>query len=125
MFRRRPMGFVRREFRRMARRRSRRILRGLATILAIGGTAAVIKLTNQDVSKIEKASGKSVENMSESELNASMQKLNIKPMNLSEEDQDIVDQSESEEEQVRYCSHCGQQMDITAKFCEKCGNKIQ
>jgi len=66
------------------RRRPVRRRRPLATILAVGGIAAVsYKLGKNNVQQIEQYAGKPIDQMSEEELNASMDDLGIE---LPEED---------------------------------------
>jgi hypothetical protein len=55
-------------------------------LLAVGGAAAAVKLTQQDAQKIEEHTGGSVEELSEEELVAAMQQLGIQSAELTSED---------------------------------------
>jgi hypothetical protein len=72
---------------RRIRRRTRRLIRGTAMILLVGGTAAVYKLHKNDVEKIEQQTGKSADALTEEELKAAMKKLDIKQLELTDEDE--------------------------------------
>jgi ribosomal protein L12E/L44/L45/RPP1/RPP2 len=60
-------------------------------LLAAGGTAAAIKLTQKDAQRIEEHAGASVEELTEDELVAAMQDLGIKSIELDENDQAIIE----------------------------------
>jgi len=78
---------ARRTTRRVMRRRlRRRILVGGMVLLAVGGTAAAIKLTQKDAERIEQHTGASVEELSEEELVAAMKDLGIQSIELDEND---------------------------------------
>jgi hypothetical protein len=64
----------------------RRILVGGMVLLAVGGTAAAIKLTQKDAERIEQHTGASVEELSEEELVAAMRDLGIQSIELDEND---------------------------------------
>ena len=82
----------RRTARRVMRRRwRRRIVVGGMVLLAAGGTAAAIKLTQRDADRIEQHAGASVEELTEEELVAAMQDLGIKSIELDENDQAIIE----------------------------------
>ena len=70
----------------MRRRRRRRVLVGGMVLLAVGGTAAAIKLTQQDAQRVEQHTGASVEELSEEELVLAMKELGIQSLELSDED---------------------------------------
>jgi hypothetical protein len=55
-------------------------------LLAVGGTAAAVKLSQRDAQRIEEHTGGSVEELSEEELMAAMQELGIQSAALSAED---------------------------------------
>ncbi len=86
---------ARRTARRTSRRTSRRVMRrtirrtvlvGGMVALAVGGTAAVIKLSQKDVDRIEQHTGKKAEDLSEQELDRAMDDLGIKEQELSDRD---------------------------------------
>lgn len=78
---------ARRTTRRVMRRRMRRrVMVGGMVLLAVGGTAAAIKLTQKDAQRIEEHTGGSVEELSEEELMAAMKDLGIQSSELSAED---------------------------------------
>jgi hypothetical protein len=74
----------------MRRRRRRRILVGGFVLLAVGGTAAAIKLSKNDADRIEQHTGASVEELTEEELVAAMQDLGIQSIELDENDQAVL-----------------------------------
>ena len=84
---------TRRTARRVMRRRwRRRIVVGGMVLLAAGGTAAAIKLTQKDAQQIEEHTGASVEELTEDELVAAMQDLGIKSIELDDNDRAIISQ---------------------------------
>ncbi len=87
---------TRRTVRRVARRRRRRrILVGGAVLLAAGGTAAAMKLSQGDARRIEEHTGASVEELTEEELVAAMRQLGIKSIELDDDDRAILASEES------------------------------
>ena len=82
---------TRRTARRVMRRRwRRRIVVGGMVLLAAGGTAAAIKMTQKDADRIEQHTGVSVEELTEEELVAAMEDLGIQSIELDENDQAII-----------------------------------
>lgn len=125
---------IRRE-RRWIRRRARRIIRGSWVILMLAGTATAIKISAADAARIQAAYNKPPEMMTETELKSAMQKLNVKPQELNEEEEKQVDSADVEDEKsgagaaavtsaAKFCSQCGAPVNPGAKFCEKCGNHL-
>ena len=83
---------ARRTARRTTRRTARRVMRrrmmvGGMVLLAAGGTAAAIKLTQQDAQRIEQHAGAPPEELSDQELQSAMQDLGIQSQPVTEEDQ--------------------------------------
>ncbi|MEJ2735804.1 MAG: SHOCT domain-containing protein [Anaerolineae bacterium] len=74
----------------MRRRRRRRILVGGMVLLAVGGTAAAIKLTQKDAQRIEEHTGASVEELTEEELVQAMKDLGIQSIELDDNDRAII-----------------------------------
>jgi hypothetical protein len=70
-----------------------RLARGVATLLIIG--AVVYKLTNRDVDRIEQATGKRAEDLSQAELENAMEGLGIEPLDLEAADEKAVRQAET------------------------------
>lgn len=70
----------------MRRRRRRRVMVGGMVLLAVGGTAAAIKLSQKDAQRIEEHTGASVEELSDEELTGAMQNLGIQSAELTAED---------------------------------------
>ena len=70
----------------MRRRRRRRVLVGGMVLLAVGGTATAIKLSQQDAQRIEQHTGASVDELEDHELTAAMQELGIQSAELTAED---------------------------------------
>lgn len=78
---------ARRTTRRMMRRRfRRRMVVGGMVLLAVGGTAAAVKLSQRDAQRIEEHTGASVEELSDEELTSAMQDLGIQSAALTPED---------------------------------------
>jgi hypothetical protein len=67
-------------------------------VLAVGGTAAAYKFSQQDVQRIEQDTGKKAEDLTEEELKAAMQRLGIQSLELSEADETALDSVDEEEE---------------------------
>jgi hypothetical protein len=63
-------------------------------LLAAGGTAAAIKMTQRDAQRIEQHTGASVEELTEEELVAAMQDLGIKSIELDANDRAIITEQE-------------------------------
>jgi hypothetical protein len=59
---------------------------GGMVLLAVGGTAAAIKLSQKDAQRIEEHTGTSVEELSDEELTGAMQDLGIQSAELTAED---------------------------------------
>jgi hypothetical protein len=59
---------------------------GGMVLLAVGGTAAAIKLSQKDAQRIEQHTGTSVEELSDEELTTAMQDLGIQSAELTPED---------------------------------------
>jgi hypothetical protein len=64
-------------------------------LLAVGGAAAAVKLTQRDTQRIEEHTGGSVEELSEEELVAAMRELGIQSIELSPEDTAALAQDEA------------------------------
>ena len=78
---------ARRTTRRMMRRRfRRRMMVGGMVLLAVGGTAAAVKLSQKDAQRIEEHTGASVEELSDEELTGAMRDLGIQSAELTPED---------------------------------------
>ena len=85
----------RRTARRVMRRRwRRRIVVGGMVLLAAGGTAAAIKLSQKDADRIEAHTGASVEELTEAELAQAMRDLGIQSIELDENDRAIITEQE-------------------------------
>ncbi len=80
--------------RRMGRpgiRRRRRIIRHRqAAIFLLAGAAAAVKVSNADVERIQHATGKSAEELTDHELLAAMERLGIEPLDLDRNDQSAM-----------------------------------
>lgn len=118
----------RRMRRRIRRRIARRIVVGSTVLLCLAGSTAAYKFRKEDLQKIETSAGKSAESMTEEELKAQMKKLGINKIELNSEDQQKVDQSDEQdgnfEEATGECPNCGEDFFAGARFCEKCGQKL-
>ena len=70
----------------MRRRLRRRVMVGGMVLLAVGGTAAAVKLSQKDAQRIEEHTGASVEELSDEELTGAMRDLGIQSAELTPED---------------------------------------
>ncbi|MFN2233605.1 MAG: SHOCT domain-containing protein [Anaerolineales bacterium] len=85
---------ARRTTRRVMRRRlRRRVMVGGMVLLAVGGTAAAIKLSQKDAQRIEEHTGASVEELSDEELTGAMKDLGIQSAELTVEDKAALSSS--------------------------------
>lgn len=87
----------RRPARRTARRMTRRVMRrrivvGGMVLLAAGGTAAAVKMSQKDAQKIEQQTGVPPEQMTEEELTQAMKQLGIKSIELDDNDKAVIAQ---------------------------------
>ena len=83
---------ARRTTRRVVRRTRRRMIRrtvviGGMVMLAAGGTAAAIKMSQQDAQRIEEHTGLPPEQLEDQDLEQAMQELAIQPQPLTPEEQ--------------------------------------
>ena len=78
------------------RRRRRRVLLGGA--LVVGAGALAYKLGKNDTQQIEEHTGRSVEEMSDEELEAAVNELNLRKEPLDESDQQYIDEQGSHED---------------------------
>ena len=105
MYRRPARRSARRTSRRTARRTSRRTARRVARrvrrrtmfvggmmVLAASGTAAAIKLSQQDAQRIEQHTGLSPDQLEDQDLNQAMQDRNIQSQPLTPEEQAALNQ---------------------------------
>jgi hypothetical protein len=60
---------------------------GGMVLLAVGGTAAAVKMSQKDAQRVEEHTGASVEELTEEELVAAMKELGIQSIQLTDEDQ--------------------------------------
>ena len=63
---------------------------GGMVLLAAGGTAAAIKLTQKDAQAIEQQTGASVEELTDEDLAAAMKELGIKSIELDDNDRAVI-----------------------------------
>ena len=63
---------------------------GGMVLLAVGGTAAAIKMSQRDAQRVEEHTGASVEELSEEELVAAMEDLGIQSIELTDDDRAAV-----------------------------------
>jgi hypothetical protein len=73
-------------------------------VLAASGTAAAIKMSQKDAQRVEQHAGAPVEELTEEELSAAMNDLNIQPQPLDDNDQaaltTVEEQPESEPDYI-------------------------
>ena len=62
-------------------------------LLAGAGTAAAVKLTQQDSERIEEHTGSAAEELTEEELVAAMEELGIQSIELTDDDQAIIEEA--------------------------------
>ena len=62
-------------------------------LLAGVGTAAAVKLTQKDAKKIEEHTGTSPDELTEEELVAAMEELGIQSIELTDDDQAIIEEA--------------------------------
>jgi len=94
--RRQRMMAVRRMRRRRRRRRRRRMIL-MGGMVALG-TAAVYKMSKKDVQRVEEHTGKTAEELSDEELQAAIDDLQIQVDELSDAEWDEVEKADAEEE---------------------------
>ena len=87
---------VRRMRRRRRRRRRRRII--LVGGMVALGTAAVYKMSKKDVERVEEHTGKTAEELSDEELQAAIDDLQIQVDELSDAEYAEVEKADAEEE---------------------------
>ncbi len=63
---------------------------GGMVLLAAGGTAAAIKLTQKDAQAVEQHTGASVEELTDEDLAAAMKELGIKSIELDDNDRAVI-----------------------------------
>ena len=101
MYRRSGRRTARRTARRTSRRTTRRVVRrmrrrtmlvGGMVVLAASGTAAAIKLSQQDAQRIEQHTGLPPDQLEDQDLNEAMQELNIQAQSPTPEEQAALNQ---------------------------------
>lgn len=63
---------------------------GGMVLLAVGGTAAAVKMSQQDAQRVEQHTGASVEELTDEELVTAMKELGIQSVELSDEEKAAV-----------------------------------
>lgn len=101
MRRRSSISSVRRNVRRMHRRRIRMrrrriILTGGLVAIAVGSTASAVKMKQSDAQRIETHTGKKPEDMTEQELEAAINDLDIETQELTDADVATIEAAEPE-----------------------------
>ncbi len=81
----------RRGGRRRRRRRRRLVVAGGFVLLAGAGTAGAVKLSQKDAERIEEHTGAPAEELTEEELVAAMEELGIQSIELTDDDQAIIE----------------------------------
>ena len=110
---------ARRIARRIRRRRFRRFIIGPAVIFAsIDGST--YKMTKDEAKIIEKSSGQKPEDMTEDELQKTMNAQGIENKNLTDTERKEISMDDGFE-----CSECRSNVSSTAKFCPGCGAELQ
>lgn len=88
---------VRRMQRRRVRMRRRRILlTGGLVAIAVAGTASAVKMSQKDAQRIEAHTGKKPEDLTEQELEAAINDLDIETQELSDADVAAIESAEAE-----------------------------
>jgi hypothetical protein len=88
---------------------------GSALLYMIAGTDKAVKLGHDDAQNIERDAGKPITEMDEEELVATMQRLGIKSISLTDEEKKTV---------LLSCPYCGHRNEEDARKCENCGASI-
>lgn len=90
---------VRRMHRRRIRMRRRRILlTGGLVAIAVKGTSNAIKLSQQDAQRIERHTGQKPEDLSEAQLEAAIEELDIETQELTDADVAAIEAADAEPE---------------------------
>lgn len=101
MRRRTPARSARRTIRRMQRRRIRMrrrriLLTGGLVAIAVKGTSNAIKLSQQDAQRIENHTGQKPEDLSEEQLEAAINDLDIETQELTDADVAVIEAADAE-----------------------------
>jgi len=87
-----PGKSARRSVRRVSRRtRRRRIIVGGAAVMMIGGSYSSYKMSQQEVQQVEQNTGKAAEDLTEQEMEASLDELGIQDQELTAEDEAAIE----------------------------------
>ena len=70
------------------------VVAGGFVLLAGAGTAAAVKLTQKDAEKIEEHTGTAPDELTEEELVAAMEELGIQSIELTDDDQAIIEEAD-------------------------------
>lgn len=105
MRRRSTLRTTRRSVRRMQRRRirmrrRRMLLAGGMVAIAVKGTSNAIKLSQQDAQRIESHTGQKPEDLSEAQLEAAIEELDIETQELTEAEVATIEAADAEPEAV-------------------------
>ena len=94
---------------RILRRNSNWLMIGsLAAILLAGGaTAQAIKLSQEDLRRVEEATGKPADELTEEELLVAMRRLGIQRLDLSQDDMAYIEMAKRPVKVPNYCPNCG------------------
>lgn len=102
----------------LRRRIARQLVRlsvGSSLLYMIAGTDKAVKLKPDDAQSIEDETGKPITEMDETELVATMQRLGIKSISLTDEEKRTV---------LLSCPYCGHRNEEGVRKCENCGASI-
>lgn len=81
------------------------------------------KLHMDDVRRIEMATGKSAQNLTEEDLKAEMKRLGIQKLEITPEDHEAV--ATHEMENGPFCTYCGAKLAPNAVYCSNCGSHVE
>jgi len=98
-------------------------------ILFLAEAAAAIKLREADLRRLEAETGRSAADMTDGELLAAMERLGIKPLNLEDDDREVV---RSVPKVPANCPNCGRGLTIAtvdwtgplSAACPACGSGL-
>ena len=82
--------------------------------------AMAYKFHEDDVRRIERATGNPAKDLTEGELVAAMQRLGISRLELTPDEQRTV----AGEQRSVHCVHCGARLALCARYCAHCGEKV-
>ncbi|MFX0090635.1 MAG: zinc ribbon domain-containing protein [Candidatus Hodarchaeota archaeon] len=106
---------------------TRRLIVGSAVIIVMVNSTNSYKLYQEDIEKIERDCGRSIEDITETELIEAMNRLGIRRLDLSNQEERIVVNAVEKESRgivKAYCTQCGSVIEKETRFCIQCGSAL-